>query len=219
VIEHYPTVVGEYETIAAVAQGNNLARFGDGEVKIAHGFGYSREPPNRDLTAEIRRIIAEPNDRCLVGIPTMDKRGPKYANWTRHIARFNSVLSPSLTYYSAFVTRPDSAPWIDSPDYGRLVQSLWQDKRAAVVCERKGSIFDSVRRGAGKTKHIECPHSQAYAAIDALEAAVIKADPEIAILSAGPTATCLANRLAKHGIHAVDLGSMGRFIGRLLDQC
>lgn len=215
----YPVVADEYETIAAVAKGNNLARFGDGEAKLAYGFGYSREPGSAKLAEELKCIIASPQPGCLVGIPTMDQRGPKYENWTRHAARFRGLIDFDLAYYSAFVTRPDSAPWIDTPEYGQLVQSLWLDKRTVVVCERKGSIFAAVKRGAGKVKHIECPHSEAYASIDELERAVCLSDPEIAILSAGPTATCLANRLAKRGVHAVDLGSMGRFLARLLDQC
>ena len=46
----YPAVAGEFETIDKVLQGVSLSRFGDGELKIMHGAGYSREPKNQDLT-------------------------------------------------------------------------------------------------------------------------------------------------------------------------
>jgi hypothetical protein len=212
----YPEVVGEFGTIAAVASGMNLARLGDGELKIAHGFGYNREPANRALTDEIRHVISGAHPNCAVGIPTMDPDGPKYTNWMRHEGRFLSVLADGLTYYSAFVSRPDSAPWIESKLYGSLVQDLWLGKKTVVVCERQGSMLCAVKPAALSLTHIECPSELAYSVIDDLERRVIEAAPEIAILSAGPTATCLANRLARVGIHAVDLGSAGKFIRRLI---
>lgn len=212
----YPEVIGEFETIAAVVGGKNLARFGDGELKIVHGSGYVRESANPKLTREMRSILTDPHPGCIVGIPTMDPRGPKYENWTRHIPRFVAAINPELQYYSAFISRPDSAPWINVHEFGQAVQALWAGKRATVVCERKGKIFNAIRYGAAKTKHVECPTHGAYAVIDELEASVCLSDPEFVVLSAGPTATCLANRLARRGIHAIDLGHAGRFLGELL---
>jgi len=212
----YPSVIGEFDTIAAVAAGKNLARLGDGELKIAHGSGYVREPSNPQLTREMRQVLTDPHPACIVGIPTMDPAGPKYQNWTRHIPRFVAVVNPGMQYYSAFVSRPDSAPWINVPEFGQAVQALWAGKRATVLCERKGKIFDAVRYGAAKTKHVECPTHGAYAVIDELERLICLSDPEFVVLAAGPTATCLANRLAARGIHAIDLGHAGRFLGDLL---
>jgi hypothetical protein len=213
---NYPQVVGEFGTIAAVASGMNLARLGDGELKIAHGFGYNREPANRALTDEMRHVLSGAHPNCAVGIPTLDPNGPKYKNWLRHEGRFLSVLAADKTYYSAFVSRPDSAPWVDTAEYGRAVQDLWFGKKAVVVCEEKGSMLEAVRMAALSVIHIECPSKLAYSLIDELERKVIEAAPEIAILSAGPTATCLANRLAHAGVHAIDLGSAGKFIRRLI---
>lgn len=215
---NYPVVIGEFDTIAAVAAGKNLGRLGDGELKVAYGSGYCREPENAKLTEEMREVIQSPHENCLVGIPTMDPRGPKYQNWTRHMSRFSQLVNRKVQYYSAFVSRPDSAPWIRTREYALSVQALWLGKRTIVVCERKGSIFGAVQLGALKAKHVECPHTQAYAVIDDLERAVCVADPEIAILSAGPTATCLANRLARRGVHAVDLGSAGRFLREVITE-
>jgi hypothetical protein len=208
----YPVVRDEFETIAAVAAGANLARLGDGELKIAYGAGYSREPANRKLTLEMRAVLQSPNEGCIVGIPPLNPESPKYATWQRHAPRFAGVVNFDLTYYSSLVSRPDSAPWIRTQAFIDSVRALWMDKRAVVVCERKGSIFDTVRRYAAKARHIECPTHEAYALIDDLERAVCAANPEIAVLSAGPTATCLANRLAVRGVHAVDLGSAGKFL-------
>jgi FkbM family methyltransferase len=56
-----------------------------------------------------------------------------------------------------------------------------------------------------------CSYEDAYGQIDYLENAVIETGAKIAILCAGPTATCLAWRLSKLGIQALDLGHIGQF--------
>ncbi len=220
---NYPSVAGEFETVTELSRGKSIARFGDGEFKLIDGKEYLREPANEKLGAELLEVLQRPAANCLVGIPTMDAAGPKYQNWLRHKARFAkliaegpSVESQSSTYYSAFITRPDSAPWINCVEFARKMESLWQGKRAVVLCERDNSILKVVRLSAKKIKHVECPHREAYAEIDALERALVRAKPEIALLSCGPTATCLANRLAARGIQAVDIGSAGGYLLKLL---
>jgi hypothetical protein len=144
----------------------------------------------------------------------MDPRGPKFASWDRHRDRFLEALEPEASYVSAFVSRPDSAPWIETPDYVALVERIWAGKRVAVLCEKGGSMWRAVAPAARKATHVRCPSHQAYDIIDDLEREILKAKPEVAILSCGPTATCLANRLAARGLQAVDLGSAGQFLMR-----
>src|SRR5689334_5478065 len=115
----YPPVAGEFETVAKLLEGYSIARFGDGEFKLIDGQGYFREPANEKLSAELLEVLQRPAANCLVAIPTMDPRGAKYDGWIRHQARFARIIvsvSSALSvvkYYSAFVTRPDSAPWIN----------------------------------------------------------------------------------------------------------
>lgn len=212
----WPQVLGEFETIDRLLDGASLSRHGDGELKIMFGAGYSREPVNEELTAALRAVFLTPSPTCLVGIPTMDPAGPKYENWTRHQARFEQLLDPSREYASAFVSRPDSAPWINCVEYARKVQSLWAGRRTVVVCEKSGSMIGTVGLAAKRAFHLACPRRHAFGMIARLEEKVLAHEPEIAILCAGPTASILANRLAKAGVHAVDLGSAGQFLGRLL---
>jgi len=209
---NYPRVQGEVETIAAVAAGYNLGRCGDGEAKIAVGQGYSREPGSARFAEEMREFIRNPDPYCIVGIPQLNSDSPKLDTWLRNAGRFMRLVDPDRLYYSAFVSRPDSAPWINNQTFIDSVHDLWRGKQALVVCEHKGSMHAAVRMTAAKARHIECPTHEAYAVIDELEREVVVARPQIAVLSAGPTATLLANRLAKHQIHAIDLGSAGKFL-------
>lgn len=217
-VAKFPRVAGEAATVEKLCEGFSIARFGDGEVKYMTGGVQFREPERiTALSDELRAIIAAPHARCLAGILTMH-RGPKIDGLSRHIDRFCSVLSPDVTYYSSLITRPDCAPWIDTSQYARMVQSLWLGKRAAVVCERKGSIAKTVRLAAREMVHVECPRYRAYAVIDQLMRQVIALAPEIVVISAGLTATCMANRLSEEGFQAVDLGSSGRFLYNRLTE-
>lgn len=216
----YPKVSNEFDTVAQLLAGRSLARFGDGELKIMHGKGYIREPVNPELTAELRQVFFNPHPDCLVGIPTMDKRGPKAVSWFRHRDRFLGLIAEGKPrrYVSAFVSRPDSAPAINCREFALQVQGLWVNRRTVVLCERDGSMIDAVRLAGQDPFHIVCPRHEAYKAIDRLEDKIIEAKPEVAILSCGPTASCLANRLAARGVHAIDLGSAGGFLRRLLEE-
>lgn len=213
---NYPKVRDEFVTLAQLQAGASLSRVGDGEAKMACGFGYSRQLPSEAIAAELSAILSTPQDGLLVGIPTLDRRGPKYQNWTRHEERIAGLLSPDMRYYSAFISRPDSAPWISSRWFAEQVQSLWAGKRATVVCQPHGSMLSLVSATASVVHWVGCPTHQAYDHIDQLEARVLNHVCDVAILSAGPTATCLAARLARKGVHAIDLGSAAGYLRKLL---
>lgn len=215
-MSEYPKCLGEHETIRMANTGRSLSRLGDGEIKIAFGHGIGREPRNRKLTEEIRSIIFKPARGLLVGIPTMDPNGCRFWNWSRHIQRYANLLPSDVLFYSAFVARPDCAQWIDNKEYVAGVAALWKDKRVTVVAEANGSMIKAVEYGAREIIHVECPVREAYAVIDQLEADVVKSKPEITIMAAGATATCLANRLQRRGMHAMDLGTGGKFFQRWL---
>lgn len=228
-LPQWPACADEFATIQKCSEGYSLARFGDGELKLMHTQGYAREPPSAALAEELRAVLLAPDERCIVGIPTMDPNGPKYSfiepannaasGWVRHRPRFLKILESTTVaqYYSAFVTRPDSSPWIKTLTYAKQVEALWKGKRTVVVCEKENSLLGVVHKSAAKTTHIRCQSHQAYSTISRLEDTCAALEPEVVIASAGPTATCLANRLAKRGIQTLDLGSIGGWLRLLLE--
>ncbi len=212
---NYPTVKNEFETMRQVAAGRSLARFGDGELKMIFGQGYVREAPNLAMSTELFKVLNEPPKNCIVGIPTMDPKGPKHESWIRHQSRFERVLQGKFQYHSAFVTRPDSAPWIECDEYYELVTSIWRDKHAVILCEPDNKMRKFIARTSAKATWLECPSHGAYALIDQFMQQILKLKPDVAVLCAGPTATCLAPRLCREGQHAIDFGSAGGMFARL----
>jgi hypothetical protein len=217
----YPAdVADEFATMRAVRDGASLARFGDGELKMMHGAGYVRQAGSPAIAAELRGVLNAPAPGCLVGIPTLHPDGPKIANWLRHRKRFEAVMTRKTGgWYSAFVTRPDSAPWIETPDYFELVTSVWRGRDVVAVCEPSNKLLPVLHATAGTVRHVVCPSEQCYGILDRLFAAVVVHGPPgaLAVLCHGVTATVLANRLADAGTQALDFGSGGGLMARLMD--
>lgn len=215
----YTPVEGEFETVRELLKGKSLARFGDGEMKVMEKGRYTRETVvNHDLAQELRDVAAHSHPDCLVGIPTMDPRGQKFNNWLRHETRLSKFfnIGTGVKYYSAFISRCDSAGWIECREYYDLISQLWIDKPSVVVvAEHENKLLVHMQSVHPKVKHIKCPSFRAYSDIHRLEAGVLKAKPSIALLSCGVTATCLANRLAGKGIQTIDMGSIGALLMRL----
>lgn len=208
----YPRVVGELETLGKILAGASIARFGDGEFNHVCGRKNVSQAVDPKLTDELRAILMSPPKGCLVGIPTMDYAGPKYANWAHYRPRYAQFLSPKVQYYSAFITRPDSAPWIDTPAFYDKVESLWKGRAVTLVGNGERSLKPDflLKTGAADVAFVQCTYRDSYAQIDRLEEECLR-HGRGTLICAGPTATCLAARLHRKGIHAVDLGHVGLF--------
>ena len=163
VFMHYPQVKDEFETVSMLREGYSIARFGDGEMKLITGGAQIREPANKNLGLELKRVLNYPHEKCVVGIPTMNPKGAKYKNWVKHAGRFSKLLSSKVQYYSAFISRPDSAQWIATPEYARSLVEVWEDKRVAFVCERESKFYTLMERTClNESLHVPCPHMQTY---------------------------------------------------------
>lgn len=204
----WPRVMGEHETIDAMRAGLSVARFGDGELKCMEGKGYVSQDPNKRLAQELHRILTKPNSHCLPAIPTLDPKSPKYSFWPKLIPRFLKFLDINRVYGSAFISRHDVSPWIDNVEYANSLLRLWRGWKTVVVA----SNMDKARQFLPWDEFIDCPLVNAYGAIDELQERITRLNPEVVVMTAGPTATCLANRLAGEGIQAFDLGRAGRIL-------
>lgn len=218
-MNEWPQVVGEFETVRKIKKGFSIARFGDGEFGLlddGKSLRRMRWEPDEALTEELRQIIANPHPKCLIGIPTMDPKGDKYDNWKRHKSRYKKWLVQSgRRHFSAFISRPDcGTAWLENAEYANVVRSIWRGKRIALVSEPYNKIFIDMRIAGERVSHIDCPMYDAHKHRDEYEQAILEINPEIAILSLGAAATVLANRMAGHGIHTVDMGSVGGFLQR-----
>lgn len=160
---------------------------------------------------ELREILINPHDGCIVAtVP--NKESPKNWFWNKIITKPNyiNLHSPKITYYSQWITRPDSAPWIDRRDFWDKMFSLWRDKDVTLVAGSHRSLTKEKLHLAKSVDLIECMYRDTYQIADDLEKKCLDSKNNIILLCCGATATVLANRLSGKK-HAVDLGHIGMF--------
>lgn len=202
----YPVTLSERDTLDRVLAGQSLARYGDGEFNLCRNVGIKCQPYEARLSDRLRGILEDAGD-VLVGIPNIRSETPKAAFWGKYTN--HSDLLSGQTYGSAFVTRPDSAPWIHTPDYWQALESLWVGREVTLVRGSEKSL--TARDLVGATvREVITPVVNAWAVYRHILARI--GTPALAILCVGPTATVLAVDLAARGVHAIDLGHVGMFL-------
>ena len=221
----YPTVASEQATLDLVLAGASLSRYGDGEITLAEGRSIVNQPRgDLSLSRRLRGILQGDGDPCLVGIPNIHSATPKAVFWAKYLERGAALLNPSVSYGSSFISRPDSAPWIDTPDYWAALETLWAGKDVTLVRgtppaphpKKPGrftggiSILAEDLTTARSVTEVVGPGDDAWAVYDSLLEQV--GTPTTALICLGPTATVMAVDLCKRGVHAIDLGHVGTFM-------
>lgn len=205
----YPKVLDEFETLSRIsgwASGQSIARFGDGEFNLCWGHGIPCQRYDAGLADRLRDILKHPDEQCLVGIPNLRSKTPKAQFWRKY-ERAAELLAPGI-YASSFITRPDSAPWVDTDRFWAEWDGLWSFERITLVRGSGRSLLPSDLLGA-QVREIVAPPKDAWADYDRLMREI--GTPECVLLCLGPTATVLAYDLCAKGVHAIDAGHLGMF--------
>lgn len=203
-------VMSEVETIK-LCRTHSIARFGDGELRVALGGQAISQRPDPRLAQELRAILRDDIPGLLVGLPNFEATS-RQESWAKYgQGKFAQLYVPGRKYASSLISRPDSAPWIDTPEYWASVRKLWQDQHVVLVAGDRKSITPEALSEAASVRSVTAPRQDAYAEIDRIERDV--GDHHgVVVLCLGCTATALASRLHRRGVHALDLGHVGMFM-------
>ncbi len=209
----YPTVLSESLTIQRALDGASLARFGDGELKLALGRDAKSQKHSKDLGLALQRVLRDWRGPCLPCIPNIAGRdSPKEQFWAQYRGSwYSGMYDLRGVYGSSFVTRPDSAPRPFTDDYWALVSRLWLGREVVIVGGSQKSLKAADMVGAAGVEEIAAPRQHAWEEhawlLDRL-----KGEKRRVFLCIGATATVLAWELARCGVHALDLGHIGMFM-------
>lgn len=201
-------ILTEDETLAA-CRTLSIARFGDGELRLAMGGAAISQRADAKLAVELRCLLSR-YEGFVVGIPNF-RETPNQATWAKYAGGDFRGLYGQDTYGSAFITRPDNAPWIDTPEYWQKVRELWRGRDVTLVSGNDKSLTPALLEDARSIRLIAGPDRDAYAGVDQLEEQIGDYSG-LVVLCLGAAATVLAARLARRGVHALDLGHMGMFM-------
>lgn len=198
--------------------GRSIARFGDGELKIATGRDAKSQQHNHQLSAALCRILHDMNGPCLPCIPRPASiPESKAVFWRPYMTarEYLRLYRPDGCYGSAFVTRPDSAPSIDNAGYWESVRKLWAGRDVVLVRGSTKSLTADRLGGAASVTEIVGPVQHAWREHADLFARLKREKSRQIILCLGATATVLASWLAHEGAWALDLGHLGMFTKRI----
>lgn len=209
----YPKVLSEDDTLDRALNGESLARYGDGELRLClDGISRSQRPSEK-LRKELRGLLCWPSS-ALICIPNI-KKTPRVNSWRPYAERKFTKLYKLCVYGSSFISRPDSAPWIKRNDYWEKLKRLWTGRDVMLVWEDKKSedlsFTPDMLNGASSLQEVRGPALHAYEEVDRIEHEIGTPSGTV-LLCLGAAATVLAARLANKGVHAVDIGHAGTFM-------
>ena len=219
-MQAYPLVRPEEETLKRVLAGASLARYGDGEFKHCANQRNVSQVHDPRLSERLRGILRD-SGSCMVGIPNLNpdallRMTDEKRLWWKKLRHVAPLLAAERSYGSAFITRPDSAPWINTPTYWAAIETLWAGRDVTLVCGRDrddGStktLTAADLASARTVREVLAPRQHAFAEYDELLERIGR--PDRALLCLGPTATVLAVDLCARGVHAIDLGHIALFL-------
>jgi len=204
----YPKILSETETVN-IALTRSLSRVGEGEFRLAAGTGIKSQRWDGGICRELRSLMSKPPADCLVCLPRIWYGMPAENFWRKFTEPpYSHFYNRDYVYGSAFVSRSDVVNEIDNPTYWGRFSDIWRGKDVILV-SRSTKVLDlSLARSVFFTP---CPPTDAYEKINEIEERIGLTSRTV-LLAAGATATVLAARLSGKGVHAVDVGHLGRFM-------
>ena len=180
----YPQVVDEWETLGLVMRGRSIARFGDGEFNLVRGGNCVSQRKVPGIQIELQNILKSHDQNLLVAIPRLDPRSPKNVNWVKCCSQYGTYLSPKKQYFSAFITRPDSAPWIATDEYYTDIEALWKGKDITMVygSKRSLSLDFPAMQSAKSIVVVETDYAHTYPRIDQIEQSIRAVGNKVVLL-------------------------------------
>lgn len=218
-------VLNEWETIHHLIENKrSIARYGDGEFNLCLGKKCISQEFLPKLQTRLCEILRSNNKECMIGIPRIWDRDPKelkWDHWKNYLdKRYTNLFATDVTYGSAFITRPDSSPSIQSIEYYNLVRTMWDEKHVVLV-HGEGRNFCKHKSFLQNAHRIDVVHglgTHAFKEYDKLvDDCTMAASKEcVFVIGLGPTATVLAYDLAMMGYQSLDLGHIGMFYNRFM---
>jgi len=206
-------ILNEYETIEKLKNGYSIARFGDGEF---FNIIQNRKPINKMqeydnlLREKLLSIFDDPLDDLLIGIPRMDKPNKWVSNFHKEFSKFiinKNVYNKSI-FASAFISRPHMIG-ISNSEYFEELKSIWYERYVVIVNFNERIILHELFDNC-YVKYIKIERKNCFSDYEFILDKCSKYFKEdvLFLISAGPTATCLAYDICKNIEQVIDIGQI-----------
>lgn len=206
--------LSELKTLEHAHAGRSIARFGDGELKLCFGRDAKSQCFDPALQKMLLTILEHADRNALVCLPGFNAKSPKAKLWKIYNSPpYSDLYRSDVTYGSAFITRPDSSPWIDNDGYWQRCTDLWRDRDVVLVRGSSKSFVKHELKEASSVEEIIAPRQHAFVEYATLFRRLRKEKRRV-LICLGATATALSYFLGAEGVHALDLGHLGMMMRR-----
>lgn len=202
----------------------SVARFGDGELRWAIGEqpGYFQQDLDETFSLALQDVLINPAPNTAVGLPrsafghleevTSDNRKAwRYLMW-KFGMRWLDIIPKNRVYVDANLSRLyiDRENKNEAQNNYQLLKTLWEGRNVLILegMHTKFGVGNDLLKNAASVRRIEGPSENAFSKYSELLNAtkMYARKDDLILIALGPTATILANDLAKAGIQAVDIG-------------
>lgn len=203
----------------------SVSRFGDGEIIMLFGGGYSGyQGADEKLAMRLRQVLlAEDGTNHVIGLPfplqyTSTLRPSSKEFWDYFTMRYGKRLNELVLKNRIYVDTQLSRFYIIYKDKSKckeqflLLREIWNN-RDVVIVEGKQSrtgVGNDLYDNAKNLQRIIGYSTDAFSHYDQMLDAITQTvgKDQLILLSYGPTATILAYDLAKLGYQAIDIGHL-----------
>ena len=204
-------VLEEYKTIKKIKEGYSLARIGDGEffnIILRKKDINKLQKFDNQLRDKLLIIFSVPLNNLMIGIPRMDNPKPWVRNFTSEFSKFisNKPANDKTIWSSAFFSRP-SLVGKSKQEYFDEVKSIWKDREIVLVNFNRDLLNHDLFMSCS-IDFIEITRKNCFNDYHDILKSCKKhfGKNKLFLVSAGPTATCLAYDLTLKGEQVVDIG-------------
>ncbi len=223
-----PIIKTREETIEKIVNdSSSIARFGDGEIKIALNKGdVGFQSRSSNLIKRLREIIVAEEENLLIGIPPyyfddINIYVDEARKWFEHIRIQHSLGVYKLlknkehtVYYNTNISRfyIDVKDKSNAKDYIKKIKKIWENRDILMVegDKTRSGVGNDLYDNSKSLRRILAPSENAYSKyneiLDAIKKEAKKED--LIMIALGPTATVLAYDLYKLGYQAIDIGHL-----------
>lgn len=214
--------LGLLETLRKISSDRmSLARYGDGEMRMMTRIDFSVpfQRNSYELMSDLRRVILEPADNILIGMPHM------YLDhhWATVFAETWASLKPSLASLEVFANSHVSRPVMFGAFGQQAIdewRKIWADREVLVVTG-EGSRFglsEALFSSASSIRSVYSTPQEAFHDIPRVLELVADSPEDLVLISLGPAGTILANEIAKMGKQALDIGHLSSSYENVLNK-
>ena len=199
----------------------SVARFGDGELKLAVGEDISFQRWSPSIEKRLCQILKSNTPNCLITLSEFFEGGKWMKDdsrefiWRRaahYRVPWTNVIDLNKLYGNTAISR-FYYDWRDKSNCARWIKRLkiiWDNDNLVIIEGEKSrlgynnDLFDN----SNSIRRILCPKTEAFDYYDEIlskSLSVIKPD-DLILIALGPTATILAYDLSQNGYRALDIG-------------